>query len=646
MTTSLPPNGHRLARRLAFRIVLFSSLIALLITAAQLYLEFQRDLGYIHERFTQVEKAYLPSIVQNVWVADPGRLHTLLEGIDQLPDFEFAEVIVDGKPFASNGQRPATEDLIRKFPLTYEFRGQILNIGQLEVGASLDGPIRRTWQRLWFVLLLNALKTALVAALIFLLVRRMITYPLESIAGTARRFASGDLAQPLSLPVTRLSARDDEIHQLAEDLDEMRQHLMLRQASLETMNRNLEESVQSREIALMQSRASEAALRDSETRLRTLIQTIPDLVWLKDTEGVYRACNPQFARFFGAPETEIIGRTDYDFVARDLADAFLDNDRRAMAAGGPSTNEEWLTFAEGGYRGLFETIKTPMRDADGNIVGVLGIARDITARKTAEMQIRQAHDEIRHLNEDLEGRVLRRTAQLEAANADLESFSYSVSHDLRAPLRGIDGFASILAEDYAARLDEEGRRLLGVVSANARKMGQMIDDILAFSRAGRHEMMITEIDMTALVREVWQVLEPQHEGRHVELRLATLPPAHGDLAVIRQVWQNLLGNALKFSRQSAPAVIEVNGEASGGELVYHVRDNGIGFDPADAENLFNLFQRLSGSSEIEGTGIGLAIVKRFVLKHGGRVWAEGQTKGGACFSFALPDGGNSPEFMA
>jgi signal transduction histidine kinase len=502
MTGALSLGAHRLARRLAFLIIFASSAIALLITAAQLYLEFKRDVGYIHERFTQIEEAYLPSIVQNVWVVDAARLDTLLEGIDRLPDFEFAEVRVDGKPFASSGKRPASAELIRQFPLTYQYRGQVLNIGQLEVAASLDGPIRRTWERLWFVLLLNALKTAVVAALIFMLVRRMINQPLERITGDARRLAAGDLAQPLSLPVTRLSPADDEIHDLARHLDGMRQSLMQRHASLVAMNRELEQAVREREAALE--------------------------------------------------------------------------------------------------------------------------------------QIRHAHAEIRNLNEELEARVRRRTAQLEAANADLESFSYSVSHDLRAPLRAIDGFVAILVEDYAPRLDEEGRRLLKVVSDSAARMGRLIGDILAFSRAGRHDMSISMVDMSAVVREAWQLLEPQRRDREVELRLAELPSAYGDIVALRQVWQNLLGNALKFTRGRAVAVVEVSGERTATEVIYQVRDNGAGFDPAYGAKLFSPFQRLHNAGEFEGTGIGLSIVKRFIAMHDGRVWAEGKPDAGACFGFALP----------
>ena len=254
---------------------------------------------------------------------------------------------------------------------------------------------------------------------------------------------------------------------------------------------------------------------------------------------------------------------------------------------------------------------------------------EIVQRKRAEQKIQQ-------LNAELEQRVMQRTAQLQAANTDLENFSYSVSHDLRAPLRAIDSFAAILREDYAPKLDEEGLRLFQVVSDNAKKMGQLIDDILAFSRAGRSELQLITLDMNALVQQVWQELEPQRTGRAVELRVAALPAASGDPAAVRQVLENLLDNAVKFTRGRETALIEVTGQREGEENIYSIRDNGAGFGMAYVNKLFGLFQRLHGMEEFEGTGVGLAIVKRFITKLGGRVWAEGKTGEGATFWFTLP----------
>lgn len=551
----------------------------------------------------------------------------------------------------------------------------------------------------------------------------------------------------------------------------------------------------------------------SESKLRGTLNAIPDPIWLKSKDGVYLECNTPITHFFGVAKADIVGKTDYDLVNREMADFFREHDCKAIAAGKSSVNEEWLTFAEGGYHGLFETVKAPMYDDAGKLIGVLGIARDITERKTNEAKIarlnqvyrllsrvneaivrshdrsqlfeaisaaaiesglfcfiwigmldetrvipvthagieegylsgkhkiflddertgngptgrairdgahvvcqdieldpimypwrdeaikrgyrasaafpicesgsvvgainvyaaevdfftadiirsmlelsadvsfaldvfaekkrrEQAEDEIRRLNVELEHRILERTRQLEFANKELEAFSYSVSHDLRTPLRSIDGFSQVLLKTYHDRLDATGQDWLERVRRASQHMGHLIDDMLQLSQVSRSVLKRGQVDLGEIAKNVVDDLRNAHHVREVRFVMQEGMVTHGDYGLMRIVMDNLLGNAWKYTGKQTKAVIEFGvrdmPSDSGEERAFFVRDNGTGFNMDYAHKLFTPFQRLHGSDEFEGTGIGLATVQRIIHRHHGRVWAEATEGQGATFYFTLP----------
>jgi PAS domain S-box-containing protein len=370
------------------------------------------------------------------------------------------------------------------------------------------------------------------------------------------------------------------------------------------------------------------AVRESEQRFRTMANAVPQLAWMARPDGYITWYNQRWYEYTGTTPEQMEGWGWQRVHAPEALAQVLGEWQTSIATGEPFDMTFPLRGADGVFR-RFLTRGVPLKDEHGQVIQWFGTNTDVDALKRAE-------DEINKLNAELEQRVRDRTAQLEAANKELEAFSYSVSHDLRAPLRGVDSFSRMVLEDYGPRLDDEGRRLLNVVRNESQRMGRLIDDLLAFSRLGRQEMSSAMIDMGALARNVFAGLEATARARVRVFEVKPLPSSMGDSSMMRQVFVNLLANAVKFTGQTPAPAIEIGCFSRDGFNVYYVKDNGAGFDPRFVHKLFGVFQRLHGQAEFEGTGVGLALVQRIVHRHGGKVWAEGKVNAGATFYFALP----------
>lgn len=362
-------------------------------------------------------------------------------------------------------------------------------------------------------------------------------------------------------------------------------------------------------------------LRESETQLRLFMANTPALMYIKESTGTILMVNEHFEKVFGRPAADYIGKSNKDLFPPEFADQITRDDQNVLQSG------KVLERIEQFGTNSFLTIKFPIpRDNAPPLLG--GITLDITERQRAE-------EEIRKLNETLEQRVSNRTTELEAALRHQESFAYSISHDLRAPLRAVSGYSRIVLEEFGPNLPQEVVPYLERMGKNVIKMGELIDALLTFSRLTRQQLSFKNVHTSELVAEVFHDLGYDRHHESIDFLIGELPDCHADPILLKQVFANLIGNAVKYTQHRDRPRIEIGAMNQEGNTVFFVKDNGVGFDMQYADMLFGVFQRLHGMDEFEGTGVGLAIVHNIVTRHGGKVWAEAEVDKGACFYFTL-----------
>jgi len=483
-----PDKISPLARKLVGYSVAFSTLVAILATAMQLYVDYRMELGEIEKTFGQIEQSFVPTISNALWATNHEEVEIAISGLVKLPDICYVEITENNSIWMSTGTKTPNNIRTRYFSLIRVHRGESITIGNLNVMVDMAGVYKRILNKLWVILISNSAKTFLVAGFMLWLFRWLVTRHLQRIAHFSANLSTDNLDTHLTLDRQKNTpAKQDEFDQVVDGFGRMQSKLFM---AIQTLEQDL-------------------------------------------------------------------------------------------------------------------------------------------------FKLEQAEDKISNLNAELEQRVVERTSQLEAVNRELEAFSYSVSHDLRTPLRSIDGFSQALEEDYGNRLDDIGLDYLSRVRRAAQRMGLLIDDLLRLARITRADMKKIQIDLSAMVHELISDLIKYRAIDENSFVVQEGLVAYGDPTLLRIVMENLLDNAAKYSSKIDHPRIEIGSMLENNRSVYFVRDNGAGFDMAFVSKLFGAFQRLHRADEFPGTGVGLATVKRIIHRHGGEVWAEGETGKGALFRFTL-----------
>ncbi|HPH96133.1 MAG TPA: PAS domain S-box protein [Anaerolineaceae bacterium] len=628
------PIIYPLARRMTIIIILWSVLFTFISAAVQVFLDYRQENTQLETRFQLIETVEIPSLTNSVWHFDHKQIETQLQGMLNLQDVVYVELQVTGGDTYTAGRLMTGADaILRTYPLNYMQNGETFAVGELKVTADQRSLLTRV--AFWLIrnLIFSMVQISLLAGFILFVINWLLTRPLREIVNYAETLDLDHLEKSLVLQPRRLASSKDELELLALKLNEMRLRLM---------------------DDVVEQTQMQDALRESERNYREIFNATSEAIFIHDaTDGRILQVNQSMLRMYGYDsEDELIHQTVSKLSMNEPPYTQVEAGLYIQKAfeEGPQIFE-WQARKKDGE--LFWAEVSLMSTSIGGENRILAVVRDISERKHAEhlllaqneALIRQGHAleeaeaQTRQLNADLEKRVRERTLQLAALNEELEAFSYSVAHDLRAPLRHMNGYSQILLDEHSAALDDEARHLLQRIHQSTRNLAEMVDALLGLARLTREELRVSSFDLSALACAVADDLRLEEPERQVALKITPNLVVDADQRLMRIVLENLLGNAWKFTAKSQPAQIElglaapVNGEKM---KTYYVRDNGAGFDMAYADRLFSPFQRLHTAADFSGTGIGLATVKRIIQRHGGRVWAESAVDNGATFYFTLP----------
>lgn len=576
---------QKISKKLIIYIILFSSMITAIVTLIQLYYQYLEDRSILDSNIENINTGYREGITNAVWLDDKVQLNSILDGVVALPDIEYIEVRVNDKVYSSRGSSVESNVLNSSFQLHYSHNNRLLTIGETYVEADLSAIYQRLVNRAWTILALNAIKTFIVAIFMYFIFDRLVVSRLDKLSRFVRHFDVQDFGKKVDVESLTDNGYSDEITEIVTAINTMHGHLS---------------------------------------------QSIKQLLGLKRTldlslDSIFM-CNPETYKIFYANTgaTSLLGYSTeelMDMTSIDICDELTDSLFSELALPKSNSDNQLMdidTFFKRKHgdqvpvRIVLQYLHPPNEEPR-----YVFMARDVSERLKAQREIQASLEEV------------------QTANAELESFSYSISHDLRAPLRSIDGFSLMLQQDYGDKINDEGKYYIQRVRKNAQRMGLLIDDLLSLSQVTRGEFSRNICDISAMAKASVKKLQDYEPDRKVTVDIAPGITGWVDKSLFENLLDNLIGNAWKYTSKKEDSRIEFGATTKDNEIIYYVRDNGVGFDMQYADKLFNAFERLHENEDFKGTGIGLATVSRILKRHGGRIWAEAEIGHGATFYFTL-----------